>query len=296
MELFQWLWKGRQNPPTEQPEQHIVTLGDRGYIEKSSYLLPKDDQEIDRLDRQHYIFRFILHENYLAPLQAPSRILDIGCGTGRWAIEMAKAFPSAEIVGLDIIKPTPDASQRPSNVLFLQRDVLKRLPFTDHIFDYVHMRFLIGALPAAAFQPVINELSRVVRPGGWIELVEPGSFVNWGVGLETVWKWMLELARRKGIDMAAGSHLDKFLKEAGFEHISKRKIDIPVGDFAGQIGHLSAQNILDLVKAIQAPVVSRNIASAKEFDAMLGIAKTELARTNGNCLGQMYIATAQKPA
>ncbi len=296
MGLFQWLWKGRQNPPTEQQEQHIVTLGDRRYIEDSPYLLPKDDQEIDRLDRQHYIVRFMLHENYLAPLQAPGRILDVGCGTGRWAIEMAKAFPSAEIVGLDIVKPTPDASQRPSNVLFLQRDVLKRLPFTDHIFDYVHMRFLIGALPAANFQSVINELSRVVRPGGWIELAEPGPFINAGVGLETLWKWMTALAKRKGIDMAAGSHLDKFLKEAGFKHVSKQQIDIPVGDFAGQIGHLSAQNILDLVSAIQAPVVALNIASAKEFETMLGIAKTELARTNGNCVFQMYIAAAQKTA
>ena len=296
MGLFQWLWKGRQNPPAESPEQ-IVKLGDRHYIENSPYLLPKDDQEIDRLDHQHYIFRFLLHENYLAPLQAPGRILDIGCGTGRWAIEMAKAFPSTEIVGLDIVKPTPDASQRPSNVLFLQRDVLKGLPFTDRIFDYVHMRFLIGALPAANFQTVVNELSRVVRPGGWIELAEPASaFVNAGVGLETMWKWMTELAHRKGIDLQAGNRLDKFLKEAKFEHISKRQLEIPVGDYAGQIGHLSAQNILALVGAIQAPVIALNIASAKEFVAMLGIAKTELARANGNCVGHMNIAIAQRPS
>jgi ubiquinone/menaquinone biosynthesis C-methylase UbiE len=296
MGLFQWLTKGRQNLPKEQAEQRIVTLGERGYIEDAPYMFPKDDQEIDRLDLQHYVLRFILHENYLAPLKTPGRILDVGCGSGRWAIEMAEAFPTAEIVGLDIIKPTPDASRRPANVLFLQRDILKGLPFTDHIFDYVHMRFLIGALPIANFQNVINELNRVVRPGGWIELTEPGVIFNAGAGLDTMWKWLLEFARRRGIDTTASTRLDKFLKDAGFVNITRREVNFPIGDYAGQAGHLMAQNVLALAEAIRAPVISLNIASAREYDAMLAIAKTELARDSGSSFTIVYIATAQRPA
>lgn len=296
MGLFQWLTKGRQNLPTEQSEQRLVTLGERNYVEDAPYMFPKDDQEIDRLDLQHYVLRFMLHENYLAPLKTPGRILDVGCGTGRWAIEMAGAFPSAEIVGLDIVKPTPDAAQRPSNVLFLQRDILKGLPFTDHIFDYVHMRFMIGALPIANFQGVVNELQRVVRPGGWIELAEPGVLYSAGAGLGTVWEWLLEFAGRKGIDASASNRLDKFLKDAGFMNVSRREVNFPVGEYGGKAGQLMAKNVIALAEAVRAPVIALDIASAREYDSMLAIAKSELARNTGNCFTIVYIATAQRPA
>jgi ubiquinone/menaquinone biosynthesis C-methylase UbiE len=296
MGLFQWLAKGRQNLPPEHSEQRLVTLGERSYVEDAPYMFPKDDLEIDRLDLQHYVLRFMLHENYLAPLKTPGRILDVGCGTGRWAIEMAETFPKAEIVGLDIIKPNPDAIQRPSNVLFLRRDILKGLPFTDHIFDYVHMRFLIGALPSTNFQSVINELCRVVRPGGWIELAEPGVLYNAGAGLETIWKWVLEFAQRKGIDLTASQRLHTSLKNAGFTNISKREVNFPVGDYAGQAGHLMGKNVIALAEALRAPVIALNIASAREYDSMLTRAKTELAHERGGGFTIIYIATAQKPA
>lgn len=38
----------------------------------------------------------------LAPLENPQRILDIGTGTGIWAIDAADLYPSAEVTGTDI--------------------------------------------------------------------------------------------------------------------------------------------------------------------------------------------------
>lgn len=37
-----------------------------------------------------------------ALLRRESRILDVGAGTGKWAVEMAQQFPDAEILGIDI--------------------------------------------------------------------------------------------------------------------------------------------------------------------------------------------------
>ncbi|GCF08843.1 class I SAM-dependent methyltransferase [Dictyobacter arantiisoli] len=295
MGLFQWLWKGHTHPPTEQSEQ-LVTQGNRAYIKAAPYLLPKDDQEIDRLDLQHYIFRYMLHENYVAPLQSPNRILDVGCGTGRWALEMAETFPDSDIVGLDIIKPSQDMAQRPRNVLFLQRDILKGLPFTDQIFDYIHMRFLLGALPMADFQRVVNELRRVMKPGAWIELAEPGPVANAGVGLETLWTWLMELGSRKGIDMKAGKRLDRFLREAGLSNVTRKEINFPVGVYAGQAGELTARNLLSLLEAVREPIIALKIASAQDYDMMYAKAKTELAnpQDSRNCFAPMYIAIAQQ--
>ena len=45
--------------------------------------------ENDRMDTQHEIWKVVFKfRNYFAPLQDPRRILDVGCGTGKWAIEV----------------------------------------------------------------------------------------------------------------------------------------------------------------------------------------------------------------
>jgi 2-polyprenyl-3-methyl-5-hydroxy-6-metoxy-1,4-benzoquinol methylase len=90
-------------------DRRFRQIGGRRYVRGSPYLLPKDDAEINRLDFQHYMLRFALRNNYLAPLGQPRDILDVGTGTGRWALEMALAFPGANVVGIDLVAPPVDA-------------------------------------------------------------------------------------------------------------------------------------------------------------------------------------------
>jgi methylase of polypeptide subunit release factors len=62
-----------------------------------------------RLDLHHEIMRLLwddrLHES---PLDQPDRILDIGTGTGIWAIDMADEYPMAEVVGTDLSPIQPE--------------------------------------------------------------------------------------------------------------------------------------------------------------------------------------------
>jgi 2-polyprenyl-3-methyl-5-hydroxy-6-metoxy-1,4-benzoquinol methylase len=62
-----------------------------------------------RLDLNHEILRLLwdnkLHE---CPLDEPHRILDIGTGTGIWAIDMADQYPMAEVIGTDLSPIQPD--------------------------------------------------------------------------------------------------------------------------------------------------------------------------------------------
>ncbi|KOS42301.1 hypothetical protein ACN38_g6803 [Penicillium nordicum] len=46
----------------------------------------------------------ILNEGQLhrAPLVEPKVALDLGCGSGIWALEFAKAYPSCQVLGIDI--------------------------------------------------------------------------------------------------------------------------------------------------------------------------------------------------
>jgi ubiquinone/menaquinone biosynthesis C-methylase UbiE len=118
------------------------------------YALPCDIEEISRLDFQHYMLRYALQGLYFAPLNNPSSILDVGTGTGRWALEMAQFFPRANVIGVDVNPPPADeraatgVDVRPPNYAFTPGNVLEGLPFEDEVFDFVHMRLLFTAIPS----------------------------------------------------------------------------------------------------------------------------------------------------
>jgi ubiquinone/menaquinone biosynthesis C-methylase UbiE len=54
-----------------------------------AYIYPNDEQELDRLDMQHHMYKMVLDNKlFHVPLKDPKRILDIGTGSGIWPIEM----------------------------------------------------------------------------------------------------------------------------------------------------------------------------------------------------------------
>ena len=53
--------------------------------------MPNDEAEQERLDLFHHIFLSLLGGKlYTAPLDNPQRVLDVGTGTGLWAIDFAE--------------------------------------------------------------------------------------------------------------------------------------------------------------------------------------------------------------
>ncbi|KAI4208406.1 MAG: hypothetical protein LQ348_000172 [Seirophora lacunosa] len=73
-----------------------------------SYPLPNDEPELERIDIKHHVTLLLSAGNlHLAPLVNPKRILDIGTGTGIWAIEMAEQYPQAQVIGTDLSPVQP---------------------------------------------------------------------------------------------------------------------------------------------------------------------------------------------
>jgi len=69
-------------------------------------MYPCDEQEMDRMDIFHKFFQVarheVLHTAPFTPNYDGPRILDIGTGTGIWAIDMADKYPNAEVLGIDL--------------------------------------------------------------------------------------------------------------------------------------------------------------------------------------------------
>jgi SAM-dependent methyltransferase len=143
------------------------------------YLLPKDAQEQERLNYQHYLFRHILQGKHIfAPvdvlLKTGGQVLDVGCGTGRWGGDIASLYRKTQVIGLDI-EDIPRTPSMPLNYSFQRGDVLHGLPFEAHQFAYVHQRLLVAGIPLAKWPFVVGELRRVTAPRGWAEVVEMGT-------------------------------------------------------------------------------------------------------------------------
>ena len=88
------------------------------YKDEGLYLMPNDEPELERLDLQHHMC--VLSNRgklFLAPIsETPQNVLDVGTGTGIWAIEFADEYPSANVVGTDLSPSQP--SWVPPNVRF----------------------------------------------------------------------------------------------------------------------------------------------------------------------------------
>jgi len=92
-------------------------------------------------------------------------ILDIGCGTGTMAAKLAKKFPKAEIVGLDLAPGMVEQAKKKikgPKVKFLAGDA-EALPFLDKFFDLV---VSTSSLQWMECRQVFKEVRRVLKPGG----------------------------------------------------------------------------------------------------------------------------------
>lgn len=67
------------------------------------YMMPNDQPELDRMELEHHNQRLMTDGKlYAAPLDNPQEVLDIGTGSGLWAIDMADQHPGASIIGTDL--------------------------------------------------------------------------------------------------------------------------------------------------------------------------------------------------
>ncbi|KAJ3759903.1 hypothetical protein EV360DRAFT_40921, partial [Lentinula raphanica] len=118
----------------------------------------------------------------------PTKVLDVGCGTGSWILDCARVWRNCHFVGLDIVPVQPDLQQVGSadlahRVTWVQGNFLEGLPFPNEEFDFVHIKRISLGVPEDKWDPLFEEISRVMKPGAAFEMIEedllfPGAIVD----------------------------------------------------------------------------------------------------------------------
>ncbi|HEY6259814.1 MAG TPA: class I SAM-dependent methyltransferase [Xanthobacteraceae bacterium] len=116
-----------------------------------------------------------LHEVFAGRDQRSLRLLDVGCGTGRFLDFVKQAWPRLPLAGLDMSEAyVTEARQhlrRWSRLSFLVGDAA-RIPAPDASQDAVTCIFMFHELPPGVRRAAIAEFARALKPGGRLVLVD----------------------------------------------------------------------------------------------------------------------------
>lgn len=110
-------------------------------------------------------------------LDAGGSVLEVGCGAGRHLLQLAKAFPMAHCIGVDI-DPTGLGAARAAvteagvadRVLLIEGDLTTEVE--EQSVDAVVMIEVLHEIDKSIRQHVINGCHRVLRPGGWLLIID----------------------------------------------------------------------------------------------------------------------------
>jgi SAM-dependent methyltransferase len=170
--------------------------------------------------------------------------------TGTWIVDVAKLVPSGvALYGIDIdsrMFPSPV----PSNIHFGLASVVNLPSEWANSFNLINQRLLIAGLTPAQWADAFHEFSRVLVPGGRVQLCEAGY---WRGGPTTKHHIKLMDALFRARDLLnirdTTTRIPALLRAAGFVDITTEKRQVPL---AGSVGVDGRKNLTSMFRFVLA--------------------------------------------
>ncbi|OQD74197.1 hypothetical protein PENDEC_c012G06184 [Penicillium decumbens] len=281
---------------------------------EGAYPYPNDEQELDRLDMQHHMFKMLMKERlYNVPLDDPKEILDIGTGSGIWPIEMAPLFPDAAITGTDLSPVQP--TEVPENVHFLVDDATEDdwLWGQDH-FDFIHIGNMSGSLPS--FKRLLRQSFNHLKAGAYIECQEmdpkpkcdddtmpppnPDGYSKYALHdwFDLNMRSSQELEPSRNFRVAP--RIQRWMKEVGFVDVEQQVFKVPTNTWPTDehlktIGKWSESNWLEALSGWSyKPFLALGWSKA-EIEVFLVDVRKAIQDKNVHAYTDFYVVTGRKP-
>lgn len=178
---------------------------------ESTYVLDAESSaEMARLMRQEQLLTAGMGGVFpeLIDLSGVDSVLDLACGPGGWALEVAYRYSDMNVVGVDISErmiayanAQAHVQQRP-NVSFQVMDILKPLAFPANSFDLVNARLVSTFIQREKWPTLFTECLRVLRPGGIMRLTEVSLGMSNKPYFERTFHLALQVLHRVGMSFS----------------------------------------------------------------------------------------------
>jgi SAM-dependent methyltransferase len=279
----------------------------------NGYLLdPESTAEIGRLTNQDAFVTEAMGGLFPAGLEASSlhRVLDVACGPGQWASEVAFAYRQIEVTGIDISRTMIAYAQAQArvqgldNVQFQVMDATRPLAFPDASFDFANGRFLAGFLHTHQWPTLVGELARICRPGGLIRLTECDT---WGATNSAALERFKALSARAffldgrsfhplpdGHDGAITLMLSHFLRQAGCQDLVMQTHTL---DFSAETPAWRCQyeNLKVALLLLQPFLLKAGVTTKEEVEALYQQALFEMMRADFRGLWTFLSVMGRRP-
>lgn len=238
---------------------HSVKENGRGYhkYRDGTYILPEDEREQERLDMQHQMLLDLFGQKLiLAPMQRkPLHALDLGTGTGIWAIEYADENPECQVLGIDLSPIQP--AFVPPNCKFEVDDWESEWTFKQK-FDIIHARMMVGSM--ADPQGLLKKAFDSTAPGGWFEfqdLYMPILCDDGTMPKDCAWQRWNDIfgasVAKLGRDFRWAAKYKEWMEQTGYTNVTELRFKIPVNTWPKDkfMKRMGEWNLINMIEGLE---------------------------------------------
>jgi len=209
----------------------------------------------------------------------------------------AQVPPSVHIHGMDITSGLFPTSY-PENMQFTVNSVTSLPESWTSSYNFLHQRFLVGALTKGMWKSATTGMFRVLVKGGWVELVEMAMdsiFPCVGPHSTKAGSMIRKSAIDKGLIMAPQIDIPILLLEAGFVNVHTECRMRKMGRSGGEDGIHWISDWVRILEMVKMLVLNAGVYGhdSEEYDAMVAGAKEEWLSCDAELA--LYTISAQKP-
>ncbi|CAG8539299.1 313_t:CDS:2 [Ambispora gerdemannii] len=264
--------------PLNQPSTTSTISTDPSSVTKNNNC--NISHEINMLTNHHYVLKETWENtNFSAPvtdiLKNNALVLDLGCGSGTWVLDMATEYNTSNFIGVDSASFFPKQI-RPMNTNFHQLNVLDGLPWNKNHFDFVYQKMMSTLFAEDDYQKQIHEIVRITKPGGWIEIMETNIELNNSGPVTTkVLKGACKILESGSINVRIGAQIRRWFQECGLVNLRFQEKATPLGQWGNHLGVAAFDDMLMSLKKLQSCLLKNLGITEKEFESIVNVIKSE---------------------